>query len=1202
MAASVGQGQDVRTLERRVETDLGRPFAHLVWTRYWATFAERSRVAASFGCPLAELDAAIERHPWQLQQPPALELGETDLSGAVPFGGGSRMTVAADDFVSDARGDVPPVATHVTINADDSTLRVEIRCAEPAMGQLLVRATEPADAFERAVLDGDVYALYRLRPKLKVKDKNAELIERALAVPQRTWSVYEDDCVFVRLTPLAVGENLSREFLVRDQRDPAGLLRESGSPKPGQLQLTGSFYTVAVNAKGVVHSSFFDPYDTGRFWGCWDPLAKVQHRRGSDDWSVSLTIPLPVLEPQLSRGAVWGVDVYRHRPPRQGTADTLMRTRRTTLLCFKGDGRHVERDLRLTRPFDEAVAGKWPAMWERTEVPVPEGGTALLKRDLSTDQWPTRAEWDQAGTLTPFRDYRTGQTSAVQTRARVLQAAEELLIRFDCDEPDKTPLRVVTRKQEAAAFPKGHRAISWLDRREHFGGPKWGDYIEVQLAPGLAGADRYHNGYYLLLLNSRGDVLERYYDPFGMGTADANVADWDSRARTRVKITDMGWCVELAVPWSSFHGLDGTGAVWFANFRRERASGRERGATQQSAWAVPYCTKRDPGYYGRIRLAAKPSTKKAGPNVPQFWPGEFEPDPLAVDCDRSRDCLTGLAVLDDGKRLVATGARGTVWRSGEDGTTGARSYAGAEFNLQRVQFANATQGWAVGGWVRDKRVAICGGMGIILTTADGGRTWQTQWRGKGPWFYDLCFVSPAVGYVCGGYGVVLKTTDGGRTWHGALATGTNDWLHGIHFVDERRGWAVGANETVLHTRDGGQTWQRQTADNWRRPGFVRERLRAVTFVDPERGWAVGGHGTILHTSDGGKHWQRQKLPLDDETADLLELRDVHFVDSQAGWAVGEIGSVVLRTEDGGRNWKLAPTGFRGGLFGVRAADRQHVWAVGEKGARLASFDGGETWAINAAAEQPAWLYITPHDHHLNAWSSLIATTADTVDWTTVSFGRGGFYFEPHMGYQGQRWTAGTQSIGAIAGRVRRDSMGSRRRRPHFVHHAYQIEGGTEPLTRRLVALFRLLRPEVIFTEFPIFAEGYWAWETAFVPRCARLAAVAAGDPGCFPELSELGLEPWQPTELYSSPSWANEIYGMGVTTHTLRLAKDAPSPRFGRSRLDAVRRSMAAWEGLMDRGTPDRRVWWRKTLDLHLVHRLRDSQGLSRPIEGLAIE
>ena len=38
------------SLEREVEARWGKSFPHLVWTDRWATFTEKSRVAARLGC------------------------------------------------------------------------------------------------------------------------------------------------------------------------------------------------------------------------------------------------------------------------------------------------------------------------------------------------------------------------------------------------------------------------------------------------------------------------------------------------------------------------------------------------------------------------------------------------------------------------------------------------------------------------------------------------------------------------------------------------------------------------------------------------------------------------------------------------------------------------------------------------------------------------------------------------------------------------------------------------------------------------------------------------------------------------------------------------------------------------------------------------------------------------------------------------
>jgi hypothetical protein len=269
-----------------------------------------------------------------------------------------------------------------------------------------------------------------------------------------------------------------------------------------------------------------------------------------------------------------------------------------------------------------------------------------------------------------------------------------------------------------------------------------------------------------------------------------------------------------------------------------------------------------------------------------------------------------------------------------------------------------------------------------------------------------------------------------------------------------------------------------------------------------------------------------------------------------------------------------------------------VWAVGERGARLSSADGGRTWTVAAPPPRPAWVFITPHDHHLRAWAALLAATADQVDWVTPRPGRGFTYFEPYLEYFSQRWTVGAEEAGAAVIRRWDDLLDSRRRQPHFIHHAYQVYGGSRLLTRRLVALVRLVRPEVVFSEWPVFAEGYWSWETGLAARCASDAYFAAGDPSQFPELAELGLEPWQPAELYTKADWWNTGWDLRGGTHRL-VPRNGPSDRLG-NRLEATHRSAAAWEGLMDRSvpTPQGAIFGPA---VHLVHRAREGRGLSWP-------
>jgi photosystem II stability/assembly factor-like uncharacterized protein len=66
-------------------------------------------------------------------------------------------------------------------------------------------------------------------------------------------------------------------------------------------------------------------------------------------------------------------------------------------------------------------------------------------------------------------------------------------------------------------------------------------------------------------------------------------------------------------------------------------------------------------------------------------------------------------------------------------------------------------------------------------------------------------LSPTVGYAVGinaGIGSVLRTDDGGRTWQPQVAN-TTAQLNDVYFVDSQRGWAVGNGGIIIHTSTAG---------------------------------------------------------------------------------------------------------------------------------------------------------------------------------------------------------------------------------------------------------------------------------------------------------------------------------------------------------------------------------------------------------------
>lgn len=121
------------------------------------------------------------------------------------------------------------------------------------------------------------------------------------------------------------------------------------------------------------------------------------------------------------------------------------------------------------------------------------------------------------------------------------------------------------------------------------------------------------------------------------------------------------------------------------------------------------------------------------------------------------------------------------------------------------------------------------------------------------------------------------------------------------------------------------------------PKAAQERLLDITSAG-NRLIAVGQHGVIL-TSNDGNSWQQTDSPVS------LMLTRVHFTDAKNGWALG-YDETMLRTTDGGNNWKLAHHNPRGrALFDMQFLDAQNGIAVGGYGTHLVTRDGGQSWSF-----------------------------------------------------------------------------------------------------------------------------------------------------------------------------------------------------------------------------------------------------------------
>jgi photosystem II stability/assembly factor-like uncharacterized protein len=222
--------------------------------------------------------------------------------------------------------------------------------------------------------------------------------------------------------------------------------------------------------------------------------------------------------------------------------------------------------------------------------------------------------------------------------------------------------------------------------------------------------------------------------------------------------------------------------------------------------------------------------------------------------------LLGITAVTD-KVGYAAGTGGALLRTRDGAATWKKMTGAPSGDLLGMRFATTADGWVLA----NDRVAV---RGTVHRTTDGGATWTAQTTVPGTLLYSVDSVGqevwvaggdPAAGPLLlgervGGDGVLLHSADGGATWETQWGGGAADLrLSHIDMVDDQTGWAVGDasavhKAVVLRTTDGGDHWAELD------PGDVYFDLASVHAHDAQTAWVVGDGEQVLATTDGGVTW------------------------------------------------------------------------------------------------------------------------------------------------------------------------------------------------------------------------------------------------------------------------------------------------------------------------------------------------------------
>ena len=260
-----------------------------------------------------------------------------------------------------------------------------------------------------------------------------------------------------------------------------------------------------------------------------------------------------------------------------------------------------------------------------------------------------------------------------------------------------------------------------------------------------------------------------------------------------------------------------------------------------------------------------------------------------------------LDITGTGDGFVAVGERGHVLVSA-DGKTWAQVNTPTRSTLTSISARGASL-WAAG---HD---------GVIIHSADGGRTWQRQrvqpWSAdsqeptNGSPILDTLFVSDSEGYAVGAYSLLLKTVDGGASWTPLNVGG-------------------GASAAPVATASDSGVFDDSMLEL---AAESDPHLNAIARTEAGVLLVMGERGAGFRSADDGGSWSKIRLPYEGSMFGLLALGGEKVL------AFGLRGN-VFESDDAGGSWRKVDSGTDISLIGGTVGPDGTVVLVGSNGTLL----------------------------------------------------------------------------------------------------------------------------------------------------------------------------------------------------------------------------------------------------------------------------
>lgn len=252
--------------------------------------------------------------------------------------------------------------------------------------------------------------------------------------------------------------------------------------------------------------------------------------------------------------------------------------------------------------------------------------------------------------------------------------------------------------------------------------------------------------------------------------------------------------------------------------------------------------------------------------------------------------------------------------------------------LTSIDFLDAENGIAVGA------------NGTVVSTDDGGETWETLNTGYDTDFEGVKYVAQDTIIIVGYGGTILRTTNGGIMWGSIDNPGNNAILYDID-IDSASGSGLiaGSGNLLMWTEDVGASWE--FIDG----GYMNNYYGAF-MANSDFGIVVGRNAIFQpllgYTQNGGDSWSYQPIyPVFGTTAVEATGYDAYFFNADDGFIAGSTwngsGFVTNEVNWGSDGWQA--TELEQPIYAIDFANDNLGVVAGWLGYMAETHNGGATW-------------------------------------------------------------------------------------------------------------------------------------------------------------------------------------------------------------------------------------------------------------------